>query len=82
MTSRESVSTALLVAGYPLATWAALRFVPMWRQRRIRRFLAFEAGTAAVVVGLALRRRNLEAAANAAILGGLALAWVLTNRPR
>lgn len=80
--TRKQISTALLVCGYPLATWAALRFVPMWRQRRVRRFLAFEAGTAAVVAGFLLRRRNFEAGVNAAILAGLALAWVASNRPK
>ena len=75
-------SNALLVSGYALAIWAALRFVPMWRQRRIGRFLAFEAGTAAVATGLVLRGRHRDAGINATVFVGLALAWVVTNRRR
>ena len=79
MTSNRA-SNALLVSGYAMAVWAALRFVPMWRQRRLGRFLAFEAGTAAVATGLVLRGRHRDAGLNAAAFVGLALAWVVTNR--
>jgi len=78
----DAVSNALLVAGYGLAVGAAVKFVPMWRQKRVGRFLVFEAGTAAVAAGLFLRGRNKEAGLNAAAFAGLALAWVLTSRRR
>jgi hypothetical protein len=77
---REKVSVGLLVGGYGLAVWAALKFVPTWRERRLGRFLAFEVGTAAVVTGLTLRHRRLEAGANGLILVALALAWAVTRR--
>lgn len=81
MTS-ERISTALLVVGYPLAVGAALRLVPVWRGRRLRRFLVFEVGTASVTTGLLLRGRNREAALNATVLAGFALAWVISSRRR
>jgi hypothetical protein len=79
---RRPVSGALLVAGYGTAGWAAVRLVPVWRERRVGRFLALEAGTALVTIGLVLRRRPLPAAANGAALAGLGLAWVATGRAR
>ena len=82
MTARERAATCLLVGGYALAVWASLRFVPTWRERRLGRFLAFEAGTVSVATGHALRRRPVEAAVNAGAFVGLALAWVVTNRRR
>lgn len=79
---RRQASTALLVTGYGMAGWAGLRFVPMWRQRRVARFVAFEAGTGLVVAGLALRGRPLEATANAVTATGLAVLWVGRDRIR
>jgi hypothetical protein len=73
--ARRRAANLLLVAGYPLAGWAGLGFAPMWRAGDTRRFLAFETGTALVVVGLALRRRPVEATLNAAVLLALAAAW-------
>ena len=80
--TKSTASNLLLVSGYGLAVGAALRFVPMWRQKRLSRFLVFEAGTAAVVAGLTLRGRDKEAGVNAAVLVGLAVAWALTQRRR
>ena len=54
---RRRVSNVLLGVGYPTAGWAAAKLVPMYRDEDKARFLALEAGTACVVVGLALRRR-------------------------
>ena len=79
---RRQVANGLLVLGYTMAAGAGLRFVPMWRQRRARRFLVFETGTGLVVAGLVLRRRSLEAAANAATATALGLAWVVRDRRR
>ncbi|MGH9225913.1 MAG: hypothetical protein ACRD2W_19470, partial [Acidimicrobiales bacterium] len=79
---RRRAANALLAAGYGLAGWAGLRFVPMWRQRRARRFVAFEAGTGLVAIGLVVRGRPLEAAANAITATALGLAWVVRDRLR
>jgi hypothetical protein len=74
------VANVLLVAGYAAAIGSAVKFVPMWRQRRLGRFLVFEAGTACVAVGWALHHRTEGAAINGAILAGLGLAWAATRR--
>jgi hypothetical protein len=77
---RRRASNALLLVGYPVATGAALKLVPMFTERRRRRFLAFQAGTAAVVVGLALRRRPVPAGLNAAALAGSSALWWAVGR--
>ncbi len=77
---RRAVSNALLLVGYPVAAVAGVKLIPVLRERRTGRFLAFEAGTAAVTAGLVLRRRWLPAAANGAALVGLAVAWVAVGR--
>lgn len=69
------LSTALLVAGYASASAGGLRIVGAIRERRVREFVAFEAGTACVVAGLLLRRRRFSAALNGATLVGTAIAW-------
>jgi hypothetical protein len=73
--ARRRASNALLLVGYPLATGAAVKLVPMFAERRTRRFLAFQAGTAAVVGGLVLRRRPVPAGLNAAALAGSTALW-------
>jgi len=73
-------STVLLVAGYGLAVGAGARLWPAWRDRRLGRFLAFEAGTVMVTTGLLLRRKRLPAAANGATAAALGLAWVARDR--
>ena len=77
---RRRASDALLLIGYPLAVGAAAKLVPMYRQRRFRRFLTLEAGTASVVAGLALRRRRVPALVNAGALAAFAGAWMLGGR--
>jgi len=79
---RQQVGGALLVAGYALAVWALARAVPMYRQRRQRRFLAAEAGTAAVAVGWALRGKTLPSVANAAMVAVFAAGWWIGGRRR
>jgi hypothetical protein len=76
---RRRASDALLALGYTLASGAGAKLVPMYRQRRRSRFLVLEAGTACVATGLAVRRRPLPAAVNAAALAGFAVAWVATG---
>jgi hypothetical protein len=75
-------SNALLVAGYGLGVWAALRLVPVWRQRRLARFLAFETGTVLVAVGWTIRNRAAAAATNWIIAAGLGAAWFVRSRRR
>ena len=79
---REQVGTILLLAGYPAAIWALARAVPMFRQRRGRRFLVTEAGTASVALGWALKNKAVPSALNASAVVVLALAWWITGRRR
>lgn len=81
-TARRRTSTVLLAVGYPVATVAGAKLLPVLCERRTPRFLAFEGATGAVVVGLALRRRRLAAAANATFLTGVAAAWWAIGRHR
>jgi hypothetical protein len=78
----RAASNALLVVGYVTAAGAAVRLIPAWRERRLRRFLAFEAGTACVTAGLALRRRWFPVAANGVSLVVVAVAWIVSGRRR
>ena len=78
---RRRVSNVLLAVGYPVAGWASARLVPMYRDEDRTRFLALEAGTACVVVGLVLRRRLVPAALNAAALVAFAGVWLTYRRP-
>ncbi len=77
----KRASNVLLAVGYPVAGWAAARLVPMYRDEDRTRFLALEAGTACVVAGLALRRRWIPAALNAAALAAFAGVWLVYRRP-
>jgi len=77
---RQQVGNALLVVGYAVAVWALARAVPMYRQRRQRRFLAAEAGTAAVAVGWALRGKSLPSALNAGMVVVFAAGWWIGGR--
>ncbi len=79
---RQQVGGALLVGGYAVACWALARALPMYRQRRTRRFLAAEAGTAAVAVGWALRGQSLRSAANAGLVAVFAAGWWVGGRRR
>ncbi len=77
---RRRLSNALLLVGYPVATGAAAKAVPMFAERRGRRFLVFQAGTAAVVAGLVLRRRPVSAALNVAAMAGATAVWWAVGR--
>ncbi len=77
---REQAGNALLVGGYAVAVWALARAVPMYRQRRRRRFFAAEAGTAAVAVGWALRGNSFRSAANAGLVAVFAAGWWIGSR--
>ena len=79
--ARRTASNVLLAVGYPVAGWAAAKLVPMYREEDRARFLALEAGTACVVVGLVLRRRLIPAALNAAALVAFAGVWLTYRRP-
>ncbi len=77
---RRRASNALLLVGYPVATGAAVKLVPMFAERRRQRFLLFQAGTAAVVAGLVLRRRPISAGLNAAAMAGSTALWWAVGR--
>jgi len=79
---RQQAGNALLVVGYAVAVWALARAVPMYRQRRGRRFLAAEAGTAGVAAGWALRGEPVRSGLNAAMVVVLAAAWWIGARRR
>lgn len=76
-----TASNVLLLVGYALAVGSSFKLRRAFRKRRLPAFLVFEAGTAAVVAGLVLRRRWGSAALNAVVLVGLALAWRLRRPP-
>ncbi|MDQ4096808.1 MAG: hypothetical protein M3144_02915 [Actinomycetota bacterium] len=76
------MSNALLLIGYATVAGAAVKLPPAWRERRLRPFLAFEAGTACVTAGLALRRRWFAGAFNGVALLGAAVAWMVSGRRR
>ena len=78
----RTASIALLAVGYAAAVGAGAKLVPAWRERRGGRIAVFEAGTACVTAGLALRRRWFLSAANGMTLVALAVAWVATGRRR
>ena len=83
MTSlRLQAGTGLLVVGYPGACWALARAVPMFGQRRGRRFLALQAATASVATGWALRGRAVPAVLNASAVVVLAAVWRVRGRHR
>jgi len=79
---RQQAGNVLLVVGYAVAVWALARVVPMYRQRRQRRFFATEAATAGVAVGWALRGNALRSAANAGLVVIFATAWWIGGRRR
>ena len=80
--TRDQVGTVLLAVGYPAAVWALARAVPMFRRRRVRRFLVTEAGTATVALGWALKRKAVPSFLNASAVVFLALVWWFTGRRR
>ncbi len=81
MTSvRDQVGTGLLAIGYPGAVWALARAVPMFRQRRRRRFLVLQAATAGVATGWVLHDRAVPAALNASAVVVFAAVWWIGGR--
>ena len=77
---RRRASNALLLVGYPVATAAAAKLVPMFAERRGQRFLVFQAGTGAVVAGLLLRHRLVPAGLNAAVMVASTALWWAVGR--
>jgi hypothetical protein len=77
---RQQAGNVALVVGYAVAIWALSRAVPMFGQRRTGRFLAAEAGTAAVATGWALRRQAVPAALNGGFVAAFAAAWWIAGR--
>lgn len=78
---RRAASTLLLLAGYPLAAWGTARLKAAWRHGDATPVVAFEAGTVAVTLGLAVRRKPVVATLNGLAAAGVAAAW-LTRRRR
>jgi hypothetical protein len=77
-----AASNILLIVGYATAAAAAAKLGPAWRERRLAPFLAFEAGTACVTAGLALRRKWLPAMFNGVTFLAAAAAWTARGRRR
>jgi hypothetical protein len=77
---RRRASNVLLAVGYPTAVLAGAKLVPMFTERQTGRFLVFQAGTAAVVAGLALRRRRIPVLLNAGALAATSTAWWALGR--
>lgn len=76
----EKASNLALVAGYTMSSLAGLRLLRTFRERRLRRFLVFQAGTGLVAAGLAVRGRWIAATANAVTGALLWVAWLVTGR--
>jgi len=73
-------SALLLVAGYAVALPILFRFRAVFRERRIRWFVAFELAELALVVGFLLGGRPVPAAINAVAGVVLAGVWWETGR--
>ena len=82
MSGTSSVATALHVVGYPTAIAVLTRFVPVVRQRRVRWFLAHQAGMAAITGGWVLRSDNRGAAVNGTWFVLAAVWYALGGRRR
>ena len=68
------LATALHLVGYPTAIVVIARWVPVVRQRRLRWFVAHEAGVAAIVAGWAIVGRRQGVVVNGAC-GVIAAVW-------
>ena len=68
------VAFALHLVGYPTAVVVIARWVPVVRQRRLRWFVAHEAGVAAIVTGWAIVGRRQGVVVNGA-WGVIAAVW-------
>lgn len=82
MSGTSTIATALHVAGYPTAVAVLIRFVPVVRERRVRWFLAHEAGMAAITGGWLLRGNDGAAAVNGGWLVLAAVWYALAGRRR
>ena len=82
MSGTSTIATVLHVAGYPTAVALLTRFVPVVRERRVRWFLAHEAGMAAITGGWVLRGDNRAAAVNGTWLVLAAVWYALGGRHR
>lgn len=80
--STSTIATALHVAGYPTAIVVLTRFVPVVRHRRLRWFLAHQAGVAAIVGGWLLRGNTPAAVVNGSWLVSAAAWYALAGRSR
>ena len=68
------VAFALHLVGYPTAIVVIARWIPVVRQRRLKWFVAHEAGVAAIVVGWAIVGRRSGVVINGT-WGLVAAAW-------
>ena len=66
--SADAAATALFVFGYPVSIAVILRFVPVVRERRMRRLVAHDLAVAAIVAGWALKGDRRAVAINASWL--------------
>ena len=78
----DTVATALHVAGYPTAVVVLTRFVPVVRDRRLRWFLAHQAGVAAIMGGWLLRHNTPAAVVNGSWLLSATVWYARGGRPR
>ena len=76
------IATALHVVGYPTAIAVLTRFVPVVRQRRLRWFVAHQAGVAAIVGGWLLRHNTPAAVVNGSWLVSATAWYALAGRGR
>lgn len=72
--STSPIAFALHLVGYPTAVVVISRWIPVVRQRRLRWFLAHEAGVAAIVAGWAILGRRQGVVVNGS-WGVIAVAW-------
>ncbi|MGH9277240.1 MAG: hypothetical protein ACRD12_03920 [Acidimicrobiales bacterium] len=77
---RRMASRLLLMGGYPVASWGSARLRSAWRTGAPQPVVAFEAGTAAVTLGLLLRRKPVLATLNGVTAAAVAVAWLSRRR--
>ena len=80
-----SAVDVLLLFGYLLAvpfTAFVPGFLRLWRRREVEVFLTAQVGALLIVVGWALKGREVPALVNAGWLVGLTVAWVVEGRRR
>jgi hypothetical protein len=77
---RTTASRLLLLAGYPVASWGSARLRRAWRSGDNQPIVAFEAGTAAVTLGLLVRGKRFLAFINGATAAAVGVAWLSRRR--